>query len=118
MCDDIGYLEVEKKGWTCVACMDRKVRDWKNILRHEKSEKHARAVGTWLSHRQLNVLLWLLKVNNIDFDVPSLKSMKTLEAKVHSLHGIRTLQYNSAFGNKYYVNSIADIISQVGFTGQ
>jgi hypothetical protein len=65
------------------------------------------------SHRQLNVLLWLLKVNNINFDVPSLKAMKKMEAKVHSLHGIRTLRYDGAFGNKYYVNSIADIISQV-----
>ena len=48
MCDDIGYLGVDKNGWTCVACMDRKVRNWENILRHEKSEKHAQAVATRL----------------------------------------------------------------------
>lgn len=68
------------------------------------------------SHRQLNVLLWLLRVNNITLDIPSLKSMKNLQTKLHSLHGIRTLRYDGAFGNKYYVNSIADIISQVNPT--
>ena len=65
------------------------------------------------SHRQLDVLLWLLRVNDIALDIPSLKSIKNLETKLHSVHGIRTLLYNGAFGNKYYVNSIADIISQV-----
>ena len=68
------------------------------------------------SQRQLDVLLWLLRVNNIAFDIPSLKSMKNLEVKLQSIHGIRTLPYNGAFGNKYYVNSIADIISQVNIT--
>jgi hypothetical protein len=36
---------VEKNKWTCIACMDRKARDWKNILRHEKSVEHARTVA-------------------------------------------------------------------------
>lgn len=67
------------------------------------------------SHRQLDVLFWLLRTNNIALNVPSVKSIKNLEAKLQSMHGIRTLPYNSAFGNKFYVNSIADIISQVNF---
>jgi len=67
------------------------------------------------SHRQLSVLLWLLRVNGITLDIPSLKYMKKLESRLHSMHGIRTLSYTGAFGNKYYVNSIADIISQVKF---
>ena len=43
-----GYLKVQGGGWTCIACMDRKVRDLKHILRHEKSEGHACAVAAWL----------------------------------------------------------------------
>ena len=48
MCDDLGYLEVEENGWTCIACMDRKARDWKSVLRHEKTAGHARAVAVRL----------------------------------------------------------------------
>ena len=65
------------------------------------------------SHRQLDVLFWLLRVNNISIDTPSAKLIRNLEAWLQSIYGIRTLPYNGAFGNKFYVNSIADIISQV-----
>jgi len=40
-----GYLEVGQGMWTCVACMDRRARDWKSVLRHEKAEGHMHAVA-------------------------------------------------------------------------
>ena len=67
------------------------------------------------SHCQLDVLFWLLRTNNIALNVLSVKSIKNLETKLQSMHGIHILLYNSAFSNKFYVNSIADIISQVSF---
>lgn len=47
-CGNSGYLMVEEGKWTCVACMDRKVRNWKDVLRHEKSGEHTRAMATRL----------------------------------------------------------------------
>ncbi|KAF8192221.1 hypothetical protein K438DRAFT_1762221 [Mycena galopus ATCC 62051] len=46
------------------------------------------------SQRQLDLFLWLLKVNNVD-DVPSVN-----------------IPYDGALGHKYYVNSLAQIIAQ------
>jgi len=42
---NLGYLEVKDGQWTCLACMDRKVRDAKQTLRHEKSEGHTRTIA-------------------------------------------------------------------------
>ncbi|KAF7333089.1 hypothetical protein MVEN_02374000 [Mycena venus] len=63
------------------------------------------------SHRQLELFLWLLKVNNVD-DVPSVKSMQELNAMLQKLCGIETIAYDGALGNKYYVNSLGQIIAQ------
>ncbi|KAJ7633334.1 hypothetical protein DFH06DRAFT_1004418 [Mycena polygramma] len=63
------------------------------------------------SHRQLEPFIWLLKVNNVD-DVPSVKSMQELNAMIQTLCGIESIPYNGALGHKYYVNSLAQIISQ------
>ncbi|KAJ7164737.1 hypothetical protein C8R43DRAFT_1086158 [Mycena crocata] len=62
------------------------------------------------SHRQLELFIWLLKVNNID-DVPSVNSMQELNAMLQKLCGIQSIPYDGALG-KYYVNSLAQIIAQ------
>ncbi|KAJ3844653.1 hypothetical protein F5878DRAFT_706070 [Lentinula raphanica] len=63
------------------------------------------------SNRTLDLFLWLLKVNGTT-DATSVKTMKDLDSKLQSLYGIQTYEYKGAFGHTYYVNSIADIISQ------
>jgi hypothetical protein len=32
---------------------------------------------------------------------------------LHSMSGIRTIEYFGAFGHRYYINSLSDIIRQV-----
>ena len=64
------------------------------------------------SERQLNILLWLLRINNVA-DVPSVKSMKNLEEILQKMCGIETMAYDGALGHKFYVNSLSDIIRQV-----
>ncbi|KAJ7443599.1 hypothetical protein B0H11DRAFT_1747920 [Mycena galericulata] len=53
------------------------------------------------SHRQLELLTWLLKVNNVD-DVPSVSSMMELNSMLQKLCGIESIPYNGALGHKYY----------------
>lgn len=64
------------------------------------------------SHRQLDLFLWLLKVNNVD-DVPSVKTIQGLNETLQKLCGIDSIAYDGALGHKYYVNSLAQIIAQV-----
>ncbi|KAG1784306.1 uncharacterized protein HD556DRAFT_1251521, partial [Suillus plorans] len=63
------------------------------------------------SERQIDILLWLLRVNNVD-DVPSVKSVKRIEDTIQRLCGIRSIPYDGALGHRYYVNSLADLIQQ------
>ncbi|KAJ3967756.1 hypothetical protein EV361DRAFT_965326 [Lentinula raphanica] len=63
------------------------------------------------SQRQLDLFLWLLRVNGMS-DVPSVKTMKSLNEALQKMCGIDTLAYDGALGNRYYVNSIAQIIAQ------
>jgi hypothetical protein len=63
------------------------------------------------SQRQVDLLLWLLRVNNVD-DVPSVKSIKQIEDRIQRLCGIRSIPYDGALGHRYYVNSLSDIIQQ------
>ena len=64
------------------------------------------------SHRQLNLFLWLLRINQIE-DVPTVKGMQRANIALQKICGIDTLAYDGAFGHKYYVNSLAQIIAQV-----
>ncbi|KAJ7290654.1 hypothetical protein C8J57DRAFT_1213292 [Mycena rebaudengoi] len=57
------------------------------------------------SYRQLDLFLWLLKVNQVD-DVPSVKSMQTMNAALQKMCGIDSIPYDGALGHKYYVNSV------------
>ncbi|CAK5266203.1 unnamed protein product [Mycena citricolor] len=63
------------------------------------------------SQRQLDLFLWLLKVNNIPY-VPSIKQMQRLNLGLQKLCGIETIAYDGALGHKYFVNNIAQIIAQ------
>ncbi|KAG2035286.1 hypothetical protein BDR03DRAFT_812159, partial [Suillus americanus] len=63
------------------------------------------------SERQIDILLWLLRVNNVD-DVPSVKSVKRVEDTIQRLCGIRSIPYDGALGHRYYINSLADLIRQ------
>ncbi|KIK49825.1 hypothetical protein GYMLUDRAFT_253531 [Collybiopsis luxurians FD-317 M1] len=63
------------------------------------------------SQKQLDLFLWLLKVNGVS-DVPSVKTMKSLNAALQKMCGIDSLCYKGALGNIYYVNSMAQIIAQ------
>ncbi|KAJ3792065.1 hypothetical protein GGU11DRAFT_750597 [Lentinula aff. detonsa] len=63
------------------------------------------------SQRQLDLFLWLLRINGVP-DVPSVKTMKTLNEAIQKMCGIDTLCYDGALGNQYYVNSLAQMIAQ------
>jgi len=69
------------------------------------------------SQRQLDLFLWLLKVNDVD-DVPSVKSMQTLNAMLQKMCGIDSIKYKGALGHTYYVNCLAQIIAQVRLSNQ
>ncbi|KAJ3890860.1 hypothetical protein GG344DRAFT_48586, partial [Lentinula edodes] len=53
------------------------------------------------SVRQLDLFLWLLRVNGIE-DATSVKTMKELDTKLQNLYGIQTFKYKGAFGHLYY----------------
>ncbi|KAE9383713.1 hypothetical protein BT96DRAFT_772206, partial [Gymnopus androsaceus JB14] len=63
------------------------------------------------SQKQLDLFLWLLRVNGVS-DVPSVKTMKSLNEALQKMCGIDTLCYDGALGHRYYVNSLAQIIAQ------
>lgn len=65
-----------------------------------------------LSHRQLDLFLWLLKVNDVD-EVPSVKSMQTLNDMLQTMCGVDSIKYKGALGHTYYVNCLSQIIAQV-----
>lgn len=67
------------------------------------------------SQRQLDLFLWLLKVNDVD-DVPSVKSMQTLNAMLQRMCGVDSIKYKGELGHTYFVNSLSQIIAQVSFT--
>ncbi|KAG1847729.1 hypothetical protein F4604DRAFT_1883990 [Suillus subluteus] len=61
--------------------------------------------------RQIDILLWLLQVNNVD-NVPSVRSIKLIKDTIQRLCGICSIPYDGALGHRYYVNSLSDIIWQ------
>ncbi|KAL6306470.1 hypothetical protein BKA93DRAFT_840752 [Sparassis latifolia] len=63
------------------------------------------------SQCQLDLFLWLLKVNGVD-DVPSVKSMQSLNTALQKMCGIDSIAYKGALGHNYYVNSLPQIIAQ------
>lgn len=65
------------------------------------------------SQRQLDLFLWLLKVNDIE-DVPSVRSMLRLNVSIQRACGIDSIAYKGVLGHTYYVNALDQIIAQVG----
>ncbi|TRM70314.1 hypothetical protein BD626DRAFT_448805 [Schizophyllum amplum] len=63
------------------------------------------------SQNQLDLFLWLLRVNKVN-DVPSVASMLKLNAALQRICGIETIGYDGALGHKYFVNNLAQIIAQ------
>ena len=64
------------------------------------------------SRKQLDLFLWLLRINNVD-EVPSTKSMQTMNKMLQNMCGIETIPFNGKLGHKYHVNSLAQILAQV-----
>ncbi|KAF8492938.1 hypothetical protein JB92DRAFT_2835266 [Gautieria morchelliformis] len=72
---------------------------------------HGRIKWSVFSRQQVDIFLWMLKVNGID-DVPLGKSMKALNASMQHVCGIQSIKYNGALGHTYYVNNLVQIIGQ------
>ncbi|KZV84575.1 hypothetical protein EXIGLDRAFT_842094 [Exidia glandulosa HHB12029] len=64
-----------------------------------------------LSERQLDLLIWSMKYNGVD-NVPTVNTIKSLNAMLHSMCGIETVEYMGKMGHRYFVNSLADLIAQ------
>jgi hypothetical protein len=64
------------------------------------------------SRQQIEFFLWALQFNGSD-KVPSVRSMKLLQARLQGEIGVRTFEYMGAMKNTYFVNSLGDIIAQV-----
>ncbi|KAF8259512.1 hypothetical protein EI94DRAFT_1019353 [Lactarius quietus] len=60
---------------------------------------------------QIDVMRWLLKANGAS-QVPTSKTIHAHNAALHEMCGVRSIQYTGAFGNTFFVNSLADLISQ------
>ncbi|KAG6824878.1 hypothetical protein H0H87_010835, partial [Tephrocybe sp. NHM501043] len=63
------------------------------------------------SDRQLDILLWLLRVNGIE-DVPSVTAVKQMNKDLQNSSSVRTMDYKGALGNRYSCNLLSDLISQ------
>ena len=64
------------------------------------------------SEQQVDLLTWLLCSNGVP-NVPSAKFMKNFNSILQESSSIRTIGYTSASVNRFYVNSLCDIIAQV-----
>ena len=64
------------------------------------------------SERQVDLLSWFLTANGVP-NVPSAKAMKNNNKILQKSCGIRTFGYTGAFGHRFHVNSLGDIIAQV-----
>ncbi len=64
------------------------------------------------SHRQLDIFIWFLKANGVR-DVPSVKTMKTLNDLLQKSCGIEIIRYKGPLGHTSYVNNLRQIVAQV-----
>ncbi|KAF8270605.1 hypothetical protein EI94DRAFT_1770789 [Lactarius quietus] len=63
------------------------------------------------STQQIQMMFWFLKSNG-ESRIQSAKTLRNQNTVLHSMCGIRTLEYDSAFGHKFFINSLADLICQ------
>lgn len=66
------------------------------------------------SVKQLDLFLWLLCVNNVNY-APGVDAMKDLNKALQRVCGIETVGYNGKLGHRYYVNNLAQILAQVKY---
>jgi hypothetical protein len=64
------------------------------------------------SRQQIEMMFWFSKANGVP-RIPSAKTLRSQNAVLHSMCGVRTLEYDGAFGHRYFINSLADTICQV-----
>ncbi|KAK0211411.1 hypothetical protein IW262DRAFT_1301739 [Armillaria fumosa] len=85
-----------------------------NILTNNQDERPQKCSRMSTSYPESNNWYpWLNKIENGVDNVPSVKSMKSLNAKLQILCGIDSIPYKKALGNLYYINSLSQIIVQV-----
>ncbi|KAJ2936113.1 hypothetical protein H1R20_g977, partial [Candolleomyces eurysporus] len=63
------------------------------------------------SRKQMDLFLWLLKVNRVAH-CPSTRSTNHFFDAIQRLRGIESILYNGALGHRYFVNSLAQILAQ------
>lgn len=64
------------------------------------------------SQRQLDLILWALKLHNIS-GCPSVKQMTRFCNDIQKIYGVETIKYDGPLGHRYYVNNLAQMLSQV-----
>lgn len=64
------------------------------------------------SRQQIEMMFWFSKANGVS-RIPSARTLRGQNAVLHSMCGVRTLEYNGALGHRYFINSLADTIRQV-----
>lgn len=65
-----------------------------------------------MSRDQINLLTWLATFNGAK-DMPSERQMRDTDKLLQRLCGIETIDYIGAMGNRFSVNSLAQMIAQV-----
>ncbi|KAI0628275.1 hypothetical protein C8Q77DRAFT_1068295 [Trametes polyzona] len=63
------------------------------------------------SQRQLDLFLWLLRVNDVE-DVPSVRHQLRLNTALQRACGVDSIAYKGVLGHTYYVNALHQIIGQ------
>ncbi|KAF4609714.1 hypothetical protein D9613_011993 [Agrocybe pediades] len=63
------------------------------------------------SRKQLDLFLWLLRVNKVD-DVPSIRKMTTLHKALQNICGIQTKERIGRLGHRYHINDLHQMLAQ------
>ena len=67
------------------------------------------------SNQQIHMIFWFLKSNGVS-QILLAKMLHNQNVALHSMCGIHTLEYSGAFGHRFFINSLMDIIHQVWFS--
>ncbi|KAJ2968879.1 hypothetical protein NUW54_g13095 [Trametes sanguinea] len=86
-----------------------------NLRKRSRTQDDERTNSHWFPWhnkiRQLDLFLWLLRVNGME-DVPSVRHMLKLNAALQRACGIDSIAYKGVLGHTYYVNALDQIIAQ------
>ena len=75
-----------------------------NVLRH--------LPRSLFSDAQVETILWACTALGVD-QLPSIRTLKTIDKKLQSLCGIDTIRHEGRMGHLFYINSLSQIIAQV-----